>query len=361
MPRKIKDSVVVMTGASSGIGRAAALMFAERGASVVLAARREGALREVAGQCTHLGGRSLVVPTDVANERAVFDLARRAVDHFGRIDVWVNNAAVLLMGRFEEVPTEAFRRVIDTNLFGYIYGARAALPYFRRQGGGVLINNASIVGKTGQAYAIPYAISKFGVRGLSESLRQELSLDRASGISVCTLLPASIDTPIYQHAGNYTGRVLRPLNPIYEAEKVALAMVHCAKKPKREVIVGRSGRVMALLHAATPRRLEKIMARQVKYNQFQDQPAPATSGNLFEPVPAWSSIGGGWKVTGRPKMKYAALAAAIPALLAWRFRSAITRTGPEGIKEDLKTGRLLKSAAKLLGLTASRSLLRRLG
>ena len=322
MPRKLNDSVVVITGASSGIGRAAALLFAEGGASVVLAARRAQALWEAADRCRELGGESLVVPTDMADEQAVSDLAWSAVDHFGRIDVWINNAAVLLMGPFEEVPSEALRRVIETNLFGYIYGARAVLPYFRRQGSGILINNASIAGKTGQAYAVPYAVSKFGIRGLSESLRQELSLDRAVRIDVCTLLPASIDTPIYQHAGNYTGRAIRPIDPIYEAEQVARAMVQCAKNPKRELIIGRAGRVMAALHAWTPRLFEKGMARQVARNQFWAKAAPQTSGNLFEPLPGRAGISGGWKGSRRPKMRRAALAAlaALPALLAWRFR-----------------------------------------
>lgn len=322
MPIKLEDAVVVITGASSGIGRAAALLFAEGGASVILVARRTEALWEAADRCGELGGESLVVPTDMADEQAVSDLAWSAAEHFGRIDVWINNAAVLLMGPFEEVPTEAFRRVIETNLFGYIYGARAVLPYFRRQGSGVLINNASIVGKTGQAYAVPYAVSKFGIRGLSESLRQELSLDRAARIDVCTLLPASIDTPIYQHAGNYTGRAIRPIDPIYEAEQVARAMVQCAKNPKRELIVGKAGRVMAALHAWTPRLFEKGMARRVARDQFQERPAAPTSGNLFEPLPGRASIGGGWKERRRPKMGRAALAAlaAVPALLAWRFR-----------------------------------------
>ncbi len=141
MPRKVGDAVVVITGASSGIGRATALAFARRGATVVVAARREQALRGVATECEQLGGRALAVPTDVTDEAAVRSLARRAVESFGRVDVWVNNAAVGLFGRFEDTPLEAYRRVIETNLFGYIYGARAALPIFREQGSGVLINN----------------------------------------------------------------------------------------------------------------------------------------------------------------------------------------------------------------------------
>ena len=128
MAKKLKDLVVVITGASSGIGQATALEFAEQGASVVLAARREWALREVAIECERRGGQALHVPTDVTDEAAVHELARRALEHFGRIDVWVNNAAVGLFSRFEDAPIVDFRRVIETDLFGYVYGARAVLP-----------------------------------------------------------------------------------------------------------------------------------------------------------------------------------------------------------------------------------------
>src|SRR5207244_7676562 len=133
-------------GASSGIGRAAALAFARRGATVVVAARRELPLRQLARECERLVGRSLAVPTDVTDEGAVQDLVCRVLETFGRIDVWVNNAAVTLFGRLEETPAEPYRRVIETNLFGTVHGVRAVLPSFREQGSGVLINVASVVG-----------------------------------------------------------------------------------------------------------------------------------------------------------------------------------------------------------------------
>jgi NAD(P)-dependent dehydrogenase (short-subunit alcohol dehydrogenase family) len=127
VPRKIEGSVVVVTGASSGIGRAAARLFAENGARVVLAARSEGVLRETAEECGAAGAEALVIPTDVTDEEAVEELARRSVETFGRIDTWVNNAGVMAYGRFEDIPTEVYRRVIETNLFGEIHGSRAAL------------------------------------------------------------------------------------------------------------------------------------------------------------------------------------------------------------------------------------------
>jgi NAD(P)-dependent dehydrogenase (short-subunit alcohol dehydrogenase family) len=144
MPRELGDSVVVITGASSGIGRAAARAFAERGARVVLAARSGGSLREVAKVCEAAGGQALVVPTDVTDEEAVRELARKSIEGFGRIDTWVNNAGVMAYGYLEEVPSGAYRQVIETNLFGQIHGSRTVVPYFKEQGSGVLINMSSM-------------------------------------------------------------------------------------------------------------------------------------------------------------------------------------------------------------------------
>jgi NAD(P)-dependent dehydrogenase (short-subunit alcohol dehydrogenase family) len=149
MPREVSDSVIVITGASTGIGRAAALTFARRGATVVVASRRLEVLRTLAKNCENLGGRALPMTVDVTEEEAVQKLARRVVETFGRIDIWINNAAVTVFARFEQTPPEVFRRVIDTNLFGYIHGARAALPYFREQGSG--ISSMSPPGSAGSA------------------------------------------------------------------------------------------------------------------------------------------------------------------------------------------------------------------
>jgi short-subunit dehydrogenase len=312
--RKLSDRVVVLTGASSGIGRAAAVGFAVSGACLVLAARRAVALDEVARECNETKGRALAVPTDVTDEKAVGELARRAVEEFGRLDVWVNNAAVSLFSRFAEAPPDEYDRVIDVNLFGCIRGVRAALPYFREQGHGVIINVASVYGKIGAPYLSGYVASKHAMVGLSESLRQELV---AEDIHVSTILPASIDTPIFQQAANYTGRAVTPMRPVYDADVVARAIVRCARRPRRERIVGGAGRLLWQQRLTSPGLLEKAQARMVRKEHFQEQPAAPSSGNVVEPDSYHTGVSGGWSSSPAPLRRNA-----LPALRTGRARAA---------------------------------------
>lgn len=171
--------MAVVTGASSGIGRATALRLASAGAAVTLVARLEDALRDVAREIEQGGGRALVAPVDVSDFDAVQRVARRAASELGRIDVWVNDAAVTAFAPFQEIPLEDFRRVIDVDVMGYVHGARAALPYMREQGRGVLVNVSSVVAEVPQPYTHAYCMSKAAVRMLAASLRQELRLDGA--------------------------------------------------------------------------------------------------------------------------------------------------------------------------------------
>jgi short-subunit dehydrogenase len=291
----VKDSVIVVTGASSGIGRATALRCASAGAAVVLAARRAEALDEVARECTAAGAEALAVPTDVTDAGAVQALARRAVERFGRIDVWVNCAALTAFAPFQEIPLEDFRRILDVNVMGYVHGARAALPYLRDRGKGVLINVSSIVSEVPQPYTHAYSMSKAAVRVLGASLRQELRLDGAKGVKVCTVMPATIDTPFFEQAANFTGRKAKAMPPVYSAERVARTIVDLIRAPRREVVVGPMGRNLMMQSRMAPGLTERMMARQVdKAHLYRTKPASATHGNLFEPAPGTGSVSGGW-------------------------------------------------------------------
>jgi short-subunit dehydrogenase len=292
MRKKVADSIVVITGASSGIARATALEIADRHGTVVLASRQEKALQELAAECERRGGKALAVRTDVTDEQQVQHLARRTIEAFGRIDVWVNAAAVALYSKFEDAPPDAFRRVIETNLFGYIHGARAALPYFRQQGEGVLINVSSVFGKVGGPYVSAYSTSKFAITGFSESLRMELRND--PGIQVCTILPATIDTPIFQHAANFTGRALKALPPVYRPEKVARAIVDCIVIPKREVHVGAAAKQVAMMRKLSTPLAERVVAGLVERKHFQDRPSGPFAGNMFISMPQYNRVSGGW-------------------------------------------------------------------
>ena len=240
-----EGKVAVITGASSGIGRAAALAFSQRGFDPVLVSRQQEALDQLAAQCAGKGG-TLAMAADVADEHAVAALVRRTVADFGRIDVWVNNAAVPLFGERDMVPPEDFRRVIDTNLMGYVNGARAVLPVFRQQRNGVLINVSSMVGRMGQALASAYVVSKFGVMGFSAALRQDLIDEK--DIHVVTVIPPSVDTPLFQHGGNYTGRLARPISPVFSAEKIAAAIVDAALEPQKEIVIGMQAKMGLLAY-----------------------------------------------------------------------------------------------------------------
>jgi NAD(P)-dependent dehydrogenase (short-subunit alcohol dehydrogenase family) len=311
--------VVVITGASSGIGRATAHAFARRGAAVVLAARREEMLREVERECVKRGGAALAVPTDVTQEDQVEALGRRAIERFGGIDVWFNNAGVGIFGRFEDLPSDAWRRVIATNVFGYMHGAKVAMRQFRRQGYGRLIQNASIVGRTAKPDSTAYATSKFAVRGFSEALRMEV-LDQP-GIQVCTVLPSVIDTPFFEHAANFSHHRVRAAPPVYTAEKVAETVVGLVERPRAEVVVGGFGKVASLLKPLTGGLGTRLTGRALNVGFLADAPSPETPGALFAPMRDGRGVSGGWRQGpnngGVPLATLAALALPL-GLLAWR-------------------------------------------
>ncbi len=280
----VPDRVVVLTGASSGIGRATALAFAATGAGLVLAARSARELAEVGNACRAAGGFAIAVPTDVSDAAQVEALGARARELFGRWDVWINNAGVGALGRFEDVPMADHAQVIATDLLGTIYGSHVALRLFREQGHGILINIASVVGEIPAPYYASYVAAKHGVVGLGAALRQEMSVSNASEIHVCTVLPMAIDTPFFEHAANYSGHEAQPLPPVYATDDVVQTLLRLVDKPEGEVIVGRAGKAMAAMHAVAAGATEKLMGAEAHLVQMGNSPpAPPTAGSLHAP------------------------------------------------------------------------------
>jgi short-subunit dehydrogenase len=238
------------------------------------------------------------VPTDVAEEAQVQALAQRAIETFGRIDVWFNNAGMDAFGRFEDIPPETFARVLQINLMGMVHGARAALPHFVERGSGILINNASLVGNCPSPFHSPYVASKFAIRGLSFALRQEVL--HLPDVHVCVLSPASIDTPLWQRAANYSGRAIKPLDPVHPVEQVANVLVNLILYPQREVFAGASGWMASEQYAAQPAMAEALIAAFTERSLFQDEPAAPTEGSLFKPERGNGGTSGGWSSPDRP-------------------------------------------------------------
>nr|MCV4206945.1 SDR family oxidoreductase [Roseomonas sp. SXEYE001] len=340
-----KGPVVVITGASSGIGRATALAFARGGASVVLAARRAEMLDDVVRECVALGGVALAVPTDVTREEEVEALGRKALKQFGHINVWFNNAGLAAFGRLESIPSDVWRRVIETNLFGFMHGAKVAMRQFRAQGHGTLIQNGSIVGATSKPDGSAYAASKFAIRGFSEALRQEV-LDQP-GIHVCTVLPSVIDTPFFYHAANFSGRGVRAAPPVYTAEEVADAVVELVRRPQAEAIIGGFGKISVLQKQLAPTFATWFTGRALHTGFLSGEPSEDTTGALFEPMRDGRGIDGGWR--SKPESGGASLAAmtsmaalsldfaSLPLRMAdigltsaFRFLEAVMPPGPPG-------------------------------
>jgi NAD(P)-dependent dehydrogenase (short-subunit alcohol dehydrogenase family) len=287
---RLTGRVVVITGASSGIGRAAAHAFARRGAVVVLAARGPQSLEAAAEECRRLGATALAVPTDVTDDAAVRALVDTVVERFGRIDVFVGNAAVFAYGLFEQVPDEAFRRVVETNLFGHVHAVRALLPQFRAQGGGTYVFVGSLQSQLSAAYQSAYVTSKHAALGLVDVLADEF---RGTGIRFSTVLPSTIDTPIYQNGANYTEKNSHPLPPTVSVRRAGNAIVQAALHPRRARYIGRTQAALVPLQLAVPPVFHAITRPAVEVFALRGRGAP-TDGNLYRSADTANALDGGW-------------------------------------------------------------------
>ncbi|HEX7184076.1 MAG TPA: SDR family oxidoreductase [Thermoanaerobaculia bacterium] len=269
--KKLSDQVVIITGASSGIGLTTAKMAAERGARVVLAARDEEGLRHAVEEISSEGGQAVYVVADVADMEAVHEIADTAVRSYGGFDTWVNNAGISIYGRTLEVPIEDAQRLFDTNYWGTVNGCTVAVPHLRQRGG-ALINVGSIVSDVAVPLQGHYSASKHAVKGYTDALRTELE-EEGAAVSVTLVKPASIDTPFPEHARNYMEKepVLPP--PVYAPEEVARTILACAEKPMRDVVVGGGGRMMTAMGNLSPRARDKYMEAAMFDLQKTDQPS----------------------------------------------------------------------------------------
>jgi len=268
--KQLSEQVMVITGASSGIGLATARMAAARGAKVVLAARDEAELNDIVSEINARGGDALAVSADVANPEDVERIGERATGRFGRIDTWFNNAGVSVYGKLVDVPLEDQRRVFDTNFWGVVHGSRTAVRFMRTTGG-VLINMGSIVSDRAVPLQGIYAASKHAIKAYTDTLRMELEHDRVP-LAVVLIKPGAIDTPYYQHAKNYMSEEPAPPPPVYSPDTVARAVCACAERPVRDITIGGGGRMIATMGSLAPRLTDLYMERAMFRQQRSGRP-----------------------------------------------------------------------------------------
>ncbi|MGH7665030.1 MAG: SDR family oxidoreductase [Gemmatimonadaceae bacterium] len=281
--RPIDEQVIVITGASSGIGLATARLAAARGACVVLAARNGRDLERAVESIRRDGGRAVHIVADVAEEQAAERIADAATREFGRIDSWVNNAAVAMYGRVTELPVDDMRRQMDVNFWGQVYGGRAAVRHMRGRGG-ALINVASAVAERAIPLQGIYCAAKHALKAFTDTLRMELE-EEGVPISVSLVKPGSIDTPFFQKARSYIGVEPQPVPPVYAPEVVARTVLECAVRPVRDIIVGGMGMVLSAAETISPRGTDIYMERTTFNSQKTEIPlASGRRDNLYEHV-----------------------------------------------------------------------------
>lgn len=287
-----RPPVVLVTGASSGIGRATALQLAGRGVRLVLVARSVQSLTAAARQCRAAGATVLVVPADVADADAVEGAFAAAARRFGQVDAVVHAAAVVAYGRFEEVPTAAFDRVLSTNLTGTANVARSALLHFKASGGGRLVVVGSLLGKIAAPFMASYVTSKWAVHGLVRTIQVEAR--SVPGLEVSLVSPGGVDTPVYHQAASWLGRQGRPPPPVDPPEKVAHAVVRALERPRRESSVGPANPVVVLGFRAFPAVFDALVTPLMRLGGLGRDAVEPHEGNVFEPRPAGDAVHGQW-------------------------------------------------------------------
>lgn len=290
--KPVRQQVIVLMGASSGIGRLAAREFARRGARVVVAARDTEGLESLVREIREAGGEALAVTADVAEYEQVENVASAAVAEFGRIDTWVHLAGVQFLSPFLEITPEEFERVIRVNLLGQAYGAMVAIPYLRQQPQGAYISVTSVEALAALPLQSVYAASKHGVHGFLTSLRQELDRN-AVPVSVTEILPSSMNTPMFETARSKVGVQSKGLPPLYEPEVTVKGILYAAEHPVRTLVTGGGGRLLIAMKALAPRVADWYLRRTAFSGQRTNIPKSAAGPtNLYEPLKGTARVHG---------------------------------------------------------------------
>lgn len=330
--KPVGEQVVVLMGASSGIGRETALRFAKSGAKVVASARGEDGLDSLVEEIRAEGGEAIAVPADTSEFDQVKAVADRAVREYGRLDTWVHLAAVGLFATFEQTTPEEFARVIDVNLMGQVYGAMAALTHIKREGRGALIHISSVEAKRSFPFHSAYGASKHGIDGFLEGLRVELKHE-GWPISVTQVMPGTINTPFFDKGRSKIGVKAVGIPPIYEPETVANIIMYAAENPARDLVSGGAAQALILNQRLSPRILDAILATRAGFApQKTDEPRSEDDpDNLYAPIRGHDTAKNGFRALSRSLYNWlqmhpvvrrgAAVGTALGLLTALRRRS----------------------------------------
>lgn len=280
--KPVSEQVIVITGASSGIGLVTARMAAARGARVVLVARSAQSLQQLSGEIQAQGGDAHVVVADVSRQEDVRTAALQAIDRFGGFDTWINNAGTGMYGEIEQTPIEDMRQLFETNFWGVVYGSLEAVSHLKARGG-ALINLGSVESERAMPLQGVYAASKHAVKAFTDALRMELEADGAP-VSITLIKPGAIDTPFTLNARNHLDTQPKHVPPVYAPQAVARAILHCAEHPVRDVYAGSGGKSVAAMGYYAPRLTDRLMEQFVIPGSESGQPArPRDENGLARP------------------------------------------------------------------------------
>lgn len=279
--KPIREQVIVITGASSGIGLATARAAAKHGAKLVLLSRSDSVLAQTVQEIESQGGEAIHVVADVGRREDLQAGAVAALARFGRIDTWVNNAGVAIFGRLEEVSDEDHQRLFKTNFWGTVYGSLVALPYLKREGG-ALINIGSVLSDQAIPLQGMYSASKHAVKAFTDALRMEL-LEEGAPVSVTLIKPAAINTPYPQHARNYLPQEPKLPPPVYAPAEVAHGILFAATHAKRDIYIGGGSRGMSVMGRLAPQLMDRVGSNIMSKQQTRDEAPRNPEGALYQP------------------------------------------------------------------------------